>query len=302
MTGGSRDGLDDTERLKELGHLAAAVGHNVINAFSAVVSNAELIRSHASDPLCDRAELAALATAIIENALSASHVPRRLIDWSRRVTSPGFDQAGDPPALIDLNKLIRETVETQAGGESSAVRWVLNLNPIPLIRGNVPQLRTLLGYLIQNALEALPRGAGSITFTTQVNSQNWVILEIRDTGCGMSSEILKRATEPFFTTKSGRSGTGLTIAHGIWRRHQGGLSIESRPDEGTMIRLAVEAPSAEPSQSRSAKPNERPGVMRPSAEAATAVVAPREPSRPPEVATDVPVQEAAGSAVPEVPS
>ena len=82
---------------------AAAVGHSVINAFSAVVSNAELIRSHASDPTCDRAELAALAAAIIENALGASHIPRRLIDWSRRVTSPGFDQAGDPPALIDLN-------------------------------------------------------------------------------------------------------------------------------------------------------------------------------------------------------
>src|SRR5437868_7844132 len=102
MTGGSREGLDDGERLKELGHLSAAVGHHVINAFSAVVSNAELIRSHARDPGCDPAELAALGTAIIENALSASHVPRRLIDWTRRVTSAGFEQAGDPPAFIDL--------------------------------------------------------------------------------------------------------------------------------------------------------------------------------------------------------
>ncbi len=297
MTGGSRDGLDDAERLKELGHLAAAVGHNVINAFSAVVSNAELIRSHATDPSCDRAELAALGAAIIENALSASHIPRRLIDWSRRVTSPGFDQAGDPPALIDLNKLIRETVEVQTSGEGSAVQWVLNLNPIPMIRGNVPQLRSLLDYLIQNAREAMPRGAGTITFATQVDSQNWVILEIRDTGCGMNSEVLKRATEPFFTTKSGRSGTGLTIAHGIWRRHRGALSVESRPGEGTMIRLAVEAPSAEPPQPRSAKPIERSGVPPVPADAGTAVVAPLEPPRPAEAAPDVPSQEAAASAL-----
>src|SRR5207237_1335821 len=130
MTGGSRDGIDDAERLKELGHVAAAVGHSVINAFSAVVSNAELIRSHAKDPGCDVKELAALGAAIIENALSASHVPRRLIDWTRRVTSPGFDQAGDPPALIDLNQLIRETVESQRSMAGSRAEWVLSLNPI----------------------------------------------------------------------------------------------------------------------------------------------------------------------------
>src|SRR5262245_44526398 len=135
MTGGSPDGQDDAERLKELGHLAAAVGHQVINALSAVVSNAELIRSHAGDPRCDPKELAALAAAIIENALSASHVPRRLIDWTRRVTSPGFDQAGDPPPLIDLNRAIRETIESRASATGPDVEWVLHLNPIPPIRG-----------------------------------------------------------------------------------------------------------------------------------------------------------------------
>ena len=89
----------------------------------------------------------------------------------------------------------------------------------------------------------MPKGAGTITFTTNVDSRNWVIMEIRDSGCGMMPEVLKRATEPFFTTKSGRSGVGLTAAHGIWRRHRGALAIESQPGEGTMIRLAVEAPA-----------------------------------------------------------
>ncbi len=301
MSGGSQDGLDDTERLKELGHLAAAVGHSVINAFSAVVSNAELIRSHASDPSCDRAELTALAAAIIENALGASHIPRRLIDWSRRVTSPGFDQVGDPPALIDLNQLIRETVESQDGGNSSVVKWALNLNPIPMIRGNVPQLRSLLGYLIQNSREALPKGGGTITFSTKVDPRNWVILEIQDTGCGMNSEVLKRATEPFFTTKVGRSGSGLTIAHGIWRRHRGALSIESRPGDGTLIRLAVEAPPVDPQPPRTAKTIERPGVLPVPAEAATAVKVPAELPQPAEAVTDAPEAEAAGS-TPEGPT
>lgn len=241
MTGGSGGEPEEAERLKELGHLSAAVGHHVINAFSAVVSNAELIRSHARAPNCDLNELAALAAAIIENALGASHVPRRLIDFTRRFTSPGFDQKADPIVLIDLNQLIRETVELQEKSADSAVEWVLNLNPIPMIRGSASQIRSLLGYLIQNAREAMPKGRGRISFATQVDDRNWVFLEVRDSGSGMTSEVLKHATEPFFTTKPGRSGIGLTVAHGIWRRHRGALAIESQPGEGTMIRLGVEA-------------------------------------------------------------
>jgi signal transduction histidine kinase len=242
MIGASGGDSDEAERLKELGHLAAAVGHHVINAFSAVVSNAELIRSHAQSGLRDSQELSALAAAIIENALGASHVPRRLIDFTRRFTSPGFDQKADPVVLIDLNQVLRDTAESQKASDPG-VEWMLNLNPIPMIRGSASQIHSLLGYLIQNAREAMPRGRGTIGFSTQVDDRNWVILEVRDTGVGMSPEILKRATEPFFTTKPGRSGIGLTVAHGIWRRHRGALAIESQPGEGTMIRLAVEAHS-----------------------------------------------------------
>jgi two-component system, NtrC family, sensor kinase len=241
MTGASGGEPDEAERLKELGHLSAAVGHHVINAFSAVVSNAELIRSHVQGPNRDLGELATLASAIVENALGASHVPRRLIDFTRRFTSPGFDQKADPVVLIDLNELLRETADAHRGDGNSGMEWVLNLEPIPMIRGSAAQIRSLLGYLIQNAREAMPRGRGRISFSTQVDERNWVILEVRDTGSGMTPEVLKRATEPFFTTKAGRSGIGLTVAHGIWRRHRGALSIESQPGEGTLIRLAVEA-------------------------------------------------------------
>jgi signal transduction histidine kinase len=192
---------------------------------------------------------------------------------------------------------VRETVEARRSASNPAVQWVLRLNPIPMIRGNVPQLRSLLGYLIQNSLESLPKGGGTITFTTQVDARNWVTLEIRDTGCGMSSEVHKRATEPFFTTKVGRSGVGLTIAHGIWRRHRGALSVVTGPGEGTTIRLAVEAPSAEPQQPRTAKPNnERPAATPVPAEAATDVAPPAEVPRPAEAVADAPGQEPASSA------
>ena len=97
----------------------------------------------------------------------------------------------------------------------------------------------MLGHLLQNAREALPGGAGTIEVSTYTDPRNWLVIAIRDTGCGMSPDVLKRATEPFFSTKPDRGGVGLTIAQGIWRRHRGSLSVDSRPGLETTIRLSI---------------------------------------------------------------
>jgi signal transduction histidine kinase len=97
----------------------------------------------------------------------------------------------------------------------------------------------MFDHLIRNACEALPEGSGRVSFTTLVDRRNWLVIEVGDSGCGMSPETLKRATEPFFSTKAGHDGVGLTIAQAIWRRHRGAVSIESTPGQGTIIRLAV---------------------------------------------------------------
>ena len=77
MTGGSNGEPDESERLKELGHLSAAVGHHVINAFSAVVSNAELIRSHGQGPNRDHGEL----SEIVADAWLSRASARRATQW-----------------------------------------------------------------------------------------------------------------------------------------------------------------------------------------------------------------------------
>jgi two-component system, NtrC family, sensor kinase len=242
MTEDTPASSDDSHQLKDLGHIAAAVGHHVINAFSAVVSNAELIRSQANDPSCRPREMITLASAIVDNALGASHVARRLIDWTRKVTSLDYEQTSRVPEMIDLNQVIQEAIELHKTPEYARIEWKHDPRTIPHIRGDRSQLVTMLTHLIRNSRESLPSGTGKIGFSTRCDNRNWVILEIWDSGSGMSSEILKRATEPFFTTKPGRSGVGLTIAHGIWRRHRGALSIESHSAQGTTVRLAIEPP------------------------------------------------------------
>jgi two-component system, NtrC family, sensor kinase len=229
---------EESDRLRDLAQLSASVGHHVINAFSAVVSNAELIRSRTSDPI-DPSELEALGSSMIETALDASRVARRLIDWSRSVTAVEPGKTGSEPPAVDLNQLIEEMIESERSSERTGVVWELDLGPIPSIPGDAVQLRSMLGKLVRNAREALPRGSGTVVITTRIDSRSWVLIEIRDSGCGMSPEVLKHANEPFFSTKPDHSGVGLTIALGIWRRHRGAFSIDSHPGRGTTIRLSI---------------------------------------------------------------
>jgi len=238
MTPANKGEAEESDRLRDLGHLAASVGHHLINAFSAVVSNAELIRSRTSEPI-DPSELEALASSMIETALDASQVARRLIEWARSVTAVDAGRTGNDRPAVDLNQLIEEMIESERRSERTGVDWVLDLAPIPSIPGYAVQLRSMLGKLVQNAREALPRGSGTVAITTQIDPRSWVLIAIRDSGCGMSPEVLRHATEPFFSTKPDHGGVGLTIALGIWRRHRGAFSIDSHPGQGTTIRLSI---------------------------------------------------------------
>lgn len=222
---------DAVRRLNEIGQLAAGVGHNVINAFSAVVSHAELLRiaSESGRPM----ELGSIAEVIIRVAMDASGVARRLIDYSRTAT------VIDPDAIA-LDALADEVIgEYRDSGRFPEVTWVVQAQSVPAVFGNEVQLRAMFDHLIQNALEALPESGGEIAVGVGLDDRGWITIDVKDNGSGMPASVAERAVEPFFTTKAGRQGVGLTIAHGIWRRHHGTLAVRSQPGGGTVIRLGI---------------------------------------------------------------
>jgi signal transduction histidine kinase len=218
--------------LNDVGHLASGVGHHVINAFSAIVSNAELLRIRMA-PTAPPIDPAAIADMVIDTAMEASTVARRLIDYTRPITSIGEDR-------LRLDQVVGDFVEGRKPG-NPAVAWSTRLDPVPPILGLAKHLHSMLDLLTTNSLEAM-EGADeqTLSLTTSVDPRGWVMLEIGDSGRGMEPEILEQAVEPFFSTKSGHLGIGLSIANGIWRRHRGTLSLRSRPGEGTVVRLCVE--------------------------------------------------------------
>jgi signal transduction histidine kinase len=229
---------DNIEKLTDLGHLSAGVGHHVINAFSAIVSNAELLRLKSSQaPVADPV---ALAETIIQSALGAATVARRLIDYTRSVTSIEPGRGAFTPASVALDRLVAEFVDEARSEAPKGIAWATDLAPVPLIQGHDRQLKAMLTHLTRNSLEAMPSKQGVIALSTATDARGWVVLELRDSGEGMAHETLERAVEPFFSTRPGHLGVGLSIANGIWRRHRGTLSLRSQPGEGTVARLCIE--------------------------------------------------------------
>jgi two-component system, NtrC family, sensor kinase len=221
------------EPLNDLGHLASGVGHHVINAFSAIVSNAELLRIRLganSAPI----DPAAIADMIIDTAMEAATVARRLIDFTRPITTIGDEQ-------VRLHELVADYVEAARNAEREGTSWNSALERVPPILGNLGQLESMLDLFVANAREARIADKKMIlSFATSIDSRGWVMLEIHDNGCGMAQSVLERAVEPFFSTKPGHLGVGLSIANGIWRRHRGTFSLLSHAGQGTTLRLCVE--------------------------------------------------------------
>ncbi len=234
-------GVEASERLLDLAHIASAVGHHLINSYSSVVSNAEMLRS-SPGPAAPTAAATALAGSIVATALDASRVARSLIAWTRDATRPET-QDGARSLNVDLHEVIQRVVEIERAAAPADLEWALELGKTPGILANPDHLEAMLRALTHNAVEALGGPGGLVTFRAGVDSAGWLYVEIADNGRGMTPDVLNRATEPFFTTKPGRAGVGLTIAQGIWRRHQGTLAIESRPGQGTTVRLAHPPPN-----------------------------------------------------------
>jgi signal transduction histidine kinase len=108
---------------------------------------------------------------------------------------------------------------------------------LPLITIDREQMKQAVLNLLINAVQAMA-GGGKLDLSARVLEDNrWVILSIHDSGIGIPPEDLKRLFDPFFSTKEGGIGLGLSIAHRIVDQHHGKIEVESAPGEGTSFHI-----------------------------------------------------------------
>jgi len=225
--------LSQSQHLTALGELAGEVAHEFGNILQAIGLHVAALRRQPSLP-----EAVGRSLGAIKQAVDTGHgYTRRLLTFAR-------DDSGRMERL-DVGPVLRDVVqlfEPRIRHEGRPVRLQVSIDPLPEIVGNRAKLSETFLNVLLNALEAMPEG-GTIEVSA-VESGGEIRIAIRDTGRGMTAEERQRAFDPFFTTRPGSSGLGLSTVYGIVRAHGGSVFIESEAGRGTAVCLSF--PTAEP--------------------------------------------------------
>jgi signal transduction histidine kinase len=231
--------LAKTQRLSAVGTMASGIAHDFNNALMLIMGSGEILLSDAERHRLTRDN----AIPLLQDILTAARDASNLVGQLRRFSRSG--DAGEVHQPINLSWLIEQAVsftrpkwDTQAFGAGSQIRMVVDFQDVPVILGDGGRLRDAITNLIFNAVDAMPQG-GTLTLRTRVEGE-FVLLEISDTGIGMTEEVRRNCFEPFFTTK-GQEGTGLGLAmvYGIVQHHSGSIEVASKPGKGTTFTLRL---------------------------------------------------------------
>jgi signal transduction histidine kinase/ActR/RegA family two-component response regulator len=238
--------LRQSQKMEAVGRLTGGIAHDFNNLLAVIVGNMQLLaRSLRESP-----RLLRQADTAMKAALRGGELTRRLLAFARQQVLE--------PRVVDVNTLIGgmyELLRRSLTGDIE-IRQALDRHTWST-RVDPSQLENAVLNLVINARDAMPSG-GVITITTHnvtigadesarqlaqgeegLQPGEYAVLEVSDTGAGMSAEILKRVFEPFFTTKDvGKgSGLGLAMVYGFVRQSGGHATITSSPGAGTVARL-----------------------------------------------------------------
>lgn len=254
----SEQSFRQAQKMEAIGQLTAGLAHDFNNLLQVVAGNIDLVLAGDLDERQHR---------LLSNAAKAAErgtkLTRQLLAFARKTRLE--------PRRINLNDLIHEFGDLIDNTVGAQIRLVTALERrLPDVLIDPSHLEMALLNVLINARDAMPQG-GTVTISTQLWKLNgnaaahqlpegdYVVLTIADEGAGMSEEVRRRATEPFFTTKGQDRGTGLGLAmvHGFVQQSLGRLELESAPGEGTQVRMLF--PVATEESQRPLRPAPRQG-------------------------------------------
>ena len=216
--------LADIDRHQAIGHVAAGIAHDFNNTLQTIGQAVAVLQMSPDRPPEERKVfLNMIDTAVRRGA----EVISRIRDYLRSGT--GVTQEVDTCALLeDAVELTRPMWQSAHGVELEKV-----LKPTPPVRGNQADLRRVFTNLIINSLQAMPKG-GKLQVGCEEKDRN-VHVWFRDTGQGIPPEISKQVFNPYFTTKPGGTGLGLSGAQKILLGIGGNISFDSELGKGTQF-------------------------------------------------------------------
>jgi two-component system NtrC family sensor kinase len=227
--------LVESEKMIAIGSLAGGVAHEINNPLGGILAFAQLMKREPQRPAGDLESL----SLIEESALRCKRIVESLLKFSRRSKIEDRRNFDPSRCVEDAALLFRAQIK-----KYPKCKLELSLaSGLPEIYGDPAQLGQVVLNLLQNGLQALDKGVGTLTVTTGTRDAHcW--LSVRDEGCGIPPENLSRIFEPHFTTKPPGEGTGLglSIAYRIVEDHGGHFVVDSTPGKGSTFTVMIPVP------------------------------------------------------------
>ena len=224
----------EARKLAGLGELLGTTTHEFNNALTTILNYAKLGLRHRDQPTRDKA-----LERILSAGTRAAKITASVLGMSRS-GSARFEPVNLHVVIEDVLVLLeREMMKYRVQVEREFA-------PVPKVHGNPGQIQQVLLNLIVNARQAMTGGGRLILRLSHDEAAGLVDLMVRDTGCGMTPDVMRRIFEPRFSTKSGPdetgkggTGLGLSACKEIVDAHRGRIRVESAPGKGTAITIRL---------------------------------------------------------------
>lgn len=219
------------EKLASMGQLAAGVAHQLNNPLGTILLFSDILLQDMPDGAHGSEDVQMIA----REARRAKEIVTALLNFARQ------QKVWAQPTALDtlLHELI-ESARQQPAYDPIQIVEQIALD-LPQIEADPAQLPNIFVNLMDNAADAMPDG-GTLTIQAAPSpDQRSVVVQIKDTGCGIPPEHIKQLFSPFFTTKPVGQGTGLglSIAYGIVKMHQGTIQVKSQVGKGTTFTVTL---------------------------------------------------------------
>jgi signal transduction histidine kinase len=231
---GLRRQVLEARKLASLGELLGTTTHEFNNALTTILNYARMGLRHRDQPTRDKA-----LDRILSAGTRAAKITASVLSMSRS-RAARFEPTDMTMLVEDVLVLLeREMMKYRVQVEREFA-------PVPRVSANPSQIQQVLLNLLVNARQAMPTGGRLILRLAHDEPSGLVDLMVRDTGCGMTPEVMRRIFDPHFTTKAGPdetgkggTGLGLTACREIVEAHRGRIRVESAPGKGTAITIRL---------------------------------------------------------------
>ncbi|MHC4064871.1 MAG: sensor histidine kinase [Planctomycetota bacterium] len=233
---GRRKPREPDARVAELSELAGGLAHELRNPLSTLMVNLQLLAEDLRELGDEDAHLARRSLIKVEAVRREAERLQNLLDDFLKLAGPCRLEF----TSVDLNQTVVHLVEFfSPQADAAGVRLHVTYAPQPLqCRLDEGLMKQALLNILINAQEAMPDG-GEIMVRISRNADKTASVEISDTGPALTPEELSKVLRPFYSTKAGGTGLGLSTTHRIVSEHGGRLDLHSEPGRGTSFTVSV---------------------------------------------------------------